>query len=221
MVIPVCKHRRTPETINDMENKSLLFFFSQNRTALVDLGINDVDPGLAPEGARCGDDSLCVNRKCIPVASLVIGPASCPNDCNGHGMCNSEGHCHCEAGYAPPFCDVPGSGGSLDSGPASDIEAETSGWLILLYLLLMFVPIVIVVWFLSHRVPRSDWRLLVDKASKPRKRLSEVDPIQAAAVAEAAAAGGGADGFAVPIGGIFFFISGQNFPKFSKMFAKF
>ena len=41
----------------------------------------------------------------------------------------------------------------------------------------------------------------MDKASKPRKRLSEVDPIQAAAAAEAAAAGSGADGFAVPIGG--------------------
>ena len=88
-----------------------------------------------------------------------------------------EGHCHCEAGYAPPFCDAPGSGGSLDSGPASDIEAKTSGWLILLYLLLMFVPIVIVIWFLSHRVPRSDWRLLVDKASKPRKR-SEIQLIK-------------------------------------------
>ncbi len=44
------------------------------RTALVDLGVNDVDPGLAPEGAKCDDGSLCVNRKCMPVASLQIGP---------------------------------------------------------------------------------------------------------------------------------------------------
>ena len=148
---------RFQETINDMEMKVYFYYFFSSspharlqiflinlikgaslpllhlilscRTALVDLGINDVDPGLAPEGARCGDDSLCVNRKCIPVASLIIGPASCPDNCNGHGMCNSEGHCHCEAGYAPPYCDVPGSGGSLDSGPASDIEEETSGML--------------------------------------------------------------------------------------------
>ena len=51
----------------------------------------------------------------------------------------------------------------------------------------MFVPIVVIIWFLSHRVSRSDWRLLVEKASKPRKRLSEIDPIQAAAAAESAA----------------------------------
>ena len=103
-------------------------FFLYCRTALVDLGLNDVDPGLAPEGARCDEDSLCVNRKCMPVASLTIGPASCKNNCNGHGMCNSKGHCHCDIGYAPPYCDVTGAGGSLDSGPASDVESSSSKW---------------------------------------------------------------------------------------------
>ena len=72
------------------------------RTALVDLGIDDVDPGLAPEGARCGDDSLCVNQKCMPVASLKIGPLSCKNNCHGHGLCNSLGHCHCDEGWPHP-----------------------------------------------------------------------------------------------------------------------
>ena len=48
------------------------------RTALVDLGINDVDPGLAPEGARCDEGRLCVDRKCVPVENLVIGPNACP-----------------------------------------------------------------------------------------------------------------------------------------------
>lgn len=31
-----------------------------------------------------------------------------------------SGHCHCEKGFAPPLCKLPGPGGSLDSGPASD-----------------------------------------------------------------------------------------------------
>ena len=47
------------------------------RTALVDLGINDVDPGLAPEGAKCDEGKLCVDRKCIPVENLEIGPNAC------------------------------------------------------------------------------------------------------------------------------------------------
>lgn len=46
--------------------------------------------------------------------------AQCPNNCNGHGVCNSRGHCHCDMGYSPPHCDYPGPGGSEDSGPASD-----------------------------------------------------------------------------------------------------
>ena len=76
------------------------------RTALVDLGLDDVDPGLSPEGSRCADDSLCVNRKCMPVASLTIGPLSCPSGCHGRGVCNSRGHCHCDPGWAPPDCQV-------------------------------------------------------------------------------------------------------------------
>jgi hypothetical protein len=28
------------------------------RTAIVDLGLNQVDPGLAPDGAKCGEDKV-------------------------------------------------------------------------------------------------------------------------------------------------------------------
>jgi hypothetical protein len=28
------------------------------RTAIVDLGLNEVDPGLAPDGARCGEGKV-------------------------------------------------------------------------------------------------------------------------------------------------------------------
>lgn len=90
------------------------------RTAIVDLGINEVDPGLAPDGAKCGEDKMCVNQKCMSVASLQKAGHTCPNDCNGNGWCNNFGHCHCKDGFAPPFCENPGPGGSEDSGPASD-----------------------------------------------------------------------------------------------------
>ena len=34
-------------------------------------------------------------------------------------ICNSLGQCHCDQGHAPPYCNEPGYGGSLHSGPAS------------------------------------------------------------------------------------------------------
>lgn len=30
------------------------------RTAIVDLGLNVVDPGLTPDGAKCGENMVCV-----------------------------------------------------------------------------------------------------------------------------------------------------------------
>lgn len=44
----------------------------------------------------------------------------CPEGCNGNGVCNNKGHCHCMKGFAPPTCKHPGIGGSEDSGPISD-----------------------------------------------------------------------------------------------------
>lgn len=30
------------------------------RTAIVDLGLNEVDPGLTPNGAKCGENMVCI-----------------------------------------------------------------------------------------------------------------------------------------------------------------
>lgn len=62
---------------------------------------------------------MCVNQKCTALSDLKVKNKACLNDCNGNGVCNSKGNCHCKVGYAPPNCDQPGLGGSEDSGPAS------------------------------------------------------------------------------------------------------
>ncbi|KAG5679982.1 hypothetical protein PVAND_009517 [Polypedilum vanderplanki] len=94
------------------------------RTAIIDLGLQSVDPGLTPDGAKCGTDKMCVKQKCLSIQNLRLDGKilECPN-CNGNGVCNSKGHCHCDEGYDPPFCDSPGVGGSIDSGPASDPDS--------------------------------------------------------------------------------------------------
>lgn len=44
------------------------------RTAIVDLGINQVDPGLTPDGALCGDSKVRIfrDKKIIVIRGLLI-----------------------------------------------------------------------------------------------------------------------------------------------------
>ncbi|CAG0885028.1 unnamed protein product [Darwinula stevensoni] len=104
------------------------------RTAIVDLGLDQVDPGLTPDGAKCGEGKMCVKQKCRLVES--VQSPSCSGGCFNHGVCNSKGHCHCDVGYAPPHCMEPGPGGSVDSGPASD-SSGLSGFVIAMYIIFL------------------------------------------------------------------------------------
>uniref|UniRef100_A0A182QQ78 Disintegrin and metalloproteinase domain-containing protein 12 n=1 Tax=Anopheles farauti TaxID=69004 RepID=A0A182QQ78_9DIPT len=106
--------------------------------AIVDLGLDVVNPGLVPDGTKCGTGRMCFQQRCMAISRLQeeqdIGD-ECPGNCSGNGVCNSEGHCHCHPGFAPPFCDEPGEGGSIDSGPVGRAASNTHE-----LLLKVFVP---------------------------------------------------------------------------------
>lgn len=93
---------------------------------------------------------MCVNQKCMSVASLRATKNKCPQDCNGNGVCNSLGHCHCKDGFSPPFCDYPGAGGSEDSGPASDPNARKEFVMAMYIVFLGIIPILAIVAFLMY-----------------------------------------------------------------------
>ncbi|XP_035760567.1 disintegrin and metalloproteinase domain-containing protein 12 isoform X2 [Neolamprologus brichardi] len=79
------------------------------------LGDDMPDPGLVLAGTKCGDNMVCLNRQCQNVS--VFGVHECSGKCSGRGVCNNKKNCHCEAHWAPPFCETAGFGGSIDSGP--------------------------------------------------------------------------------------------------------
>nr|XP_056706457.1 disintegrin and metalloproteinase domain-containing protein 12 [Euleptes europaea] len=94
------------------------------------LGDDMPDPGLVLAGTKCEDGKICLNRRCQNTS--VFGVHECATKCHGRGVCNNKKNCHCEAHWAPPFCDKAGFGGSLDSGPVrqSDNRSLIIGLLI-------------------------------------------------------------------------------------------
>ncbi|XP_047526248.1 disintegrin and metalloproteinase domain-containing protein 12 [Pieris napi] len=157
-----CKHLNERLEFG-MESVSLLSatFINNNgsilpcRTAMIDLGLSDVDPGMVPDGAKCGDNMMCLNTKCVSVEDVIANvakkkTADCPSNCSGHGVCNSEGHCHCELGFAPPLCALPGPGGSYDSGPATDSSLQRNFMVAMYVIFLGILPSILVILFLMY-----------------------------------------------------------------------
>ncbi|KAF7277249.1 hypothetical protein GWI33_009006 [Rhynchophorus ferrugineus] len=131
------------------------------RTAIVDLGTNQIDPGLTPDGAKCGEGKMCVNQRCRDVMSLRKQSPVCENNCHGNGWCNNKGHCHCKDGFAPPFCENPGPGGSEDSGPASDPNANQKVVIALYIIFLGIIPaigILAMFYFYTKHNKKFNWK---------------------------------------------------------------
>ncbi|XP_076978331.1 disintegrin and metalloproteinase domain-containing protein 30 [Tamandua tetradactyla] len=89
-------------------------------SAMVPLGIPDM--GAVGDGTSCGPNLVCFNRTCADVS--VLNYDCLPEKCNRRGVCNNRKNCHCMYGWAPPFCEDDGYGGSIDSGPPGPLKVE-------------------------------------------------------------------------------------------------
>ncbi|XP_059202750.1 disintegrin and metalloproteinase domain-containing protein 19 [Centropristis striata] len=110
-----------------------------------------LDPGLVMTGTKCGDDSICFNGECRNASFLRAD--ECNAKCHGHGLCNNNHNCHCDAGWAPPLCDQKGSGGSVDSGPVIS-RFDPLPLLLVLPLVLFVVLAAVGLWCCyRHKLP--------------------------------------------------------------------
>lgn len=81
------------------------------------VGLDTSDAGVIKDGTQCGEKKICINRTCVPEEKYLASRCSANTTCRGKGICNTKGNCHCNNGWAPPFCQYAGFGGSIDSGP--------------------------------------------------------------------------------------------------------
>ncbi|XP_049725614.1 disintegrin and metalloproteinase domain-containing protein 33 isoform X4 [Elephas maximus indicus] len=101
-----------------------VFAFSGAQLDLLDLGLVEM-------GTQCGPRMVCQDRRCQNATFQEL--EHCLATCHARGVCNSNYNCHCAPGWAPPSCDEPGFGGSIDSGPVQPenpklAHAGTTRW---------------------------------------------------------------------------------------------
>ncbi|XP_019518224.1 PREDICTED: disintegrin and metalloproteinase domain-containing protein 15 isoform X4 [Hipposideros armiger] len=70
----------------------------------LDLGRDVAQPLLTLPGTACGPGLVCIDHRCQPVE--LLGAQECRSKCHGHGVCDSNRHCRCEEGWAPPDCSA-------------------------------------------------------------------------------------------------------------------
>ncbi|XP_026886086.2 disintegrin and metalloproteinase domain-containing protein 9 isoform X3 [Electrophorus electricus] len=119
------------------------------------LGSDVPDPGMVNEGTKCGENKVCLNYECRS-ADVLNYDCEVKKKCHGHGVCNSNKNCHCENGWAPPFCEAVGYGGSMDSGPTwNDKDTSTrDGLLVFFFLVLPLLALGLFVFFRRNELQR-------------------------------------------------------------------
>ncbi|XP_066932758.1 zinc metalloproteinase-disintegrin-like VLAIP-B [Clytia hemisphaerica] len=135
------------------------------RVVTMDFPAELADPTLAAEGTKCRENAICMDSKCKNV-SAVANVRTCKQKCQNGGVCNNMGNCHCPAGWACPYCEQAGPGGSVDSGQGcllqDDCECLTPLVKGMLVLFLLILPLACLIGYLSYRHReqlRNRWRV--------------------------------------------------------------
>uniref|UniRef100_A0A672MYT9 Disintegrin and metalloproteinase domain-containing protein 9-like n=1 Tax=Sinocyclocheilus grahami TaxID=75366 RepID=A0A672MYT9_SINGR len=133
------------------------------------LGSDVPDPGMVNEGTKCGENKVCLNFECKS-ADVLNYDCDVEKKCHGHGVCNSNKNCHCEYGWAPPFCEASGYGGSVDSGPTwNDKDTSTrDGLLVFFFLILPLLALGLFVFFKRNELRRRFFRKKRSQGYEPR-----------------------------------------------------
>ncbi|XP_075943338.1 disintegrin and metalloproteinase domain-containing protein 33 isoform X1 [Anarhichas minor] len=127
------------------------------------------DPGLVMTGTKCGEGKVCRDRRCQNASFTEL--ETCIARCHGKGMCNSNGNCHCSRGWAPPFCEKPGLGGSVDSGPVQ-YDSQVGLVVGLLFAFLLVLPAVLLLFY-CYRIKTSYYHKWLSQREKNKSNKTE------------------------------------------------
>ncbi|KAA0713744.1 Disintegrin and metalloproteinase domain-containing protein 9 [Triplophysa tibetana] len=142
------------------------------------LGSDVPDPGMVNEGTKCEENKVCLNYECRSTDVLNYD-CDVKEKCHSHGVCNSNKNCHCEYGWASPFCEAPGYGGSIDSGPTwNDKDTSTrDGLLVFFFVILPLLALGLFVFFkrneLKQRFLRTKRSQSYEADSRPQTTVSQ------------------------------------------------
>lgn len=95
---------------------------------------------------------MCVDAKCENRTEVVkLAPKCDPESCNDAGICNNMGNCHCRPGYGGTSCAIPGPGGSVNSGPATEGSVIHVGYVVFWLLFISAVVFIVASIFIKRK----------------------------------------------------------------------